>query len=157
MSSAEQAKRVVKVNVNHCSCYVWLTLKVLSKIVADNILIYYQFSEKVRLGMSCESSARQMKCQALISPENKKKKKNNNKNIKRSSAALLLVLKGNLLILRLDRAVNVTPSQIPTLLAEIALVPHSIVLSNQAKFYLYVILLIIPFNFICLMTMLWET
>ena len=31
----------------------------------------------------------------------------------------------------LDRAVDGTPSQIPTLLAEIALVPHSIVLSNQ--------------------------
>ena len=53
----------------------------------------------------------------------------------------------------LDRAVNGTPSQIPTLLAETALVPHSIVLRNQAKFYLYVILLIIPFNLICHMTM----
>ena len=57
---------------------------------------------------------------------------------------------------KLDRAVDGTPSQIPTLLAEIALVPHSIVLSNQAKFYLYVILLIIPFNLICHMTMLWN-
>ena len=32
---------------------------------------------------------------------------------------------------KLVRAVDGTPSQIPTLLAEIALVPHSIVLSNQ--------------------------
>ena len=32
---------------------------------------------------------------------------------------------------QLDWAVDGTPSQIPTLLAEIALVPHSIVLSNQ--------------------------
>ena len=57
-------------------------------------------------------------------------------------------------IYKLDRAVDGTSSQIPTLLAEIALVPHSIVLSNQAKFYLYVILLIIPFSLICHMTML---
>ena len=55
---------------------------------------------------------------------------------------------------KLDRAVDGIPSEIPTLLTEIALVPHSIVLSNQAKFYLYVILLIIPFNLICHMTML---
>ena len=32
---------------------------------------------------------------------------------------------------KLDRAVDGTPLQIPTLLAEIVLVPHSIVLSNQ--------------------------
>ena len=63
----------------------------------------------------------------------------------------------NVYIEKLDWAVDGMPSQIPTLLAEIALVPHSIVLSNQAKFYLYVILLIIPFNLICHMTMLWET
>ena len=32
---------------------------------------------------------------------------------------------------KIDWAVDGTPSQIPMLLAEIALVPHSIVLSNQ--------------------------
>ena len=58
---------------------------------------------------------------------------------------------------KLDRAVDGTPSQIPMLLAEIALVTHSKVLSNQAKFYLSVILFIIPFNLICHMTILWET
>ena len=48
-----------------------------SKIVAVNILFfYYYFSEKIRLDISCESSARQMihmKYQALISLKNKEK------------------------------------------------------------------------------------
>ena len=46
LSSAENAQRVVKV-------------KALSKVEADNILILfiYIFSEKIRLGISCELSA----------------------------------------------------------------------------------------------------
>ena len=54
-------------------------LKALSKIVADNILnFHYYFSERIRLGISCESSASQvihMKCQALFSQKNKNKTK----------------------------------------------------------------------------------
>ena len=45
-----------------------------SKIVADNIVFFYYFSEKIKLGISCESSARQMihmKCQALFSLKKK--------------------------------------------------------------------------------------
>ena len=62
----------------------------LSKIVADDILIIcYYFSEKIRLGISCELSARQMihmKSQVLFSLNitNEKKK------IKMSSAAIVV-------------------------------------------------------------------
>ena len=49
-----------------------LTLKAPSKIVADDILIffYFNFSEKTSLDILCESSAKQMihiKCQDLFS------------------------------------------------------------------------------------------
>ena len=47
------------------------------KIVTDNIFfVFYSFLEKIRLDMSCESSAKQtvhMKCQALFSLNNNKK------------------------------------------------------------------------------------
>ena len=46
-------------------------INVLSKTIADKILFFsYYFSEKIILGISCESSARQTihrKCQALLS------------------------------------------------------------------------------------------
>ena len=51
-----------------------LTLKVLSKIVTDNILSSFFFSGKIKLVISCESCARQithMKCQALFSVKKK--------------------------------------------------------------------------------------
>ena len=55
------------------------SLKVLGKIAADDILfIFSYFSEKIRLGISCELSARQMiqmECQALFSFKNTKRKK----------------------------------------------------------------------------------
>ena len=47
-----------------------LALKALSKIAADNIRNFFQyFSEKIKLGISCELSARQtiyMKCQVFF-------------------------------------------------------------------------------------------
>ena len=58
-----------------------LTLKTLNKCVADDILFcssYYHFWEKIKRGISCESSARQMiymKYQALFSRKNNKTKK----------------------------------------------------------------------------------
>ena len=73
--SAELAQGVVKV-------------KALSKIEADNILnLFYYFSEKIRLGVSCKLSTRQlihMKCQAVFSLKNKYKK------IKMSSATVVI-------------------------------------------------------------------
>ena len=56
---------------------VLLTLKAPSKIVANDIQIFFFFSEKTSLDISCESSAKQtiyMKCQDLFSLKNKKKK-----------------------------------------------------------------------------------
>ena len=61
-----------------------LNLKLLSKIVADDILFYYYyFSGEISLCVSYESSARQtihMKCKVLFSLKKKKKKKKKKKN-----------------------------------------------------------------------------
>ena len=60
----------------------FLTIKALGKVIAEDILIFYcySFSEKIRLGISCESSAYQIvhiKCQVLyIILWNKKKNQN---------------------------------------------------------------------------------
>ena len=78
------------------------TLKVLNKILADISLMFSNyFSEKIRLGISCELSARQMiymKCQALYSSKiyekNLKKKKKMIKKIKISSATFGISLLG---------------------------------------------------------------
>ena len=66
-----------------------ITLKAPITTAADDIHKYFFhcFSEKIRLDISCESSARQrihMKYQALLSSKDK------SKNIKVSSAAILL-------------------------------------------------------------------
>ena len=71
-----------------------LTLKLLSKTVADDILmcLFPFFPEKIRLGSSCESSARQtihMKYQALFSL----KKKMYRKKIKMSAAVVISTLR----------------------------------------------------------------
>ena len=55
-----------------------LTLKSPIKTAADDSLEYYTFSKKIRLDISCESSAGKrihMKHQALFSSKDKKKKK----------------------------------------------------------------------------------
>ena len=64
-------------NLTKLTGYMFSTLKVLSKIVADNILIFLFFCcccfFQRRLSISCESSVRQtihMKCQALVSLKN---------------------------------------------------------------------------------------
>ena len=55
-------------------------LKRQAKFVADDILkfLFFYFSEKTSLDISCESSAKQqvihMKCQDMFSSENEKKK-----------------------------------------------------------------------------------
>ena len=63
-----------------------LTVKASSKTAADDILFFFHyFSEKIRLDISCELSARQtvhMKCQALFPLKNTFKK-----NFNMSSAA----------------------------------------------------------------------
>ena len=52
----------------------YLTLKVLSKFVAGDILkLIMLFSEKIRLGILCKLSVIHMKCQALFSLENIRK------------------------------------------------------------------------------------
>ena len=58
-----------------CSSGMILNLKVLSTTAADDFLIffYFYFSKKIRLGISCESSARQMihmKFQVMCSLKN---------------------------------------------------------------------------------------
>ena len=64
----------VKINIFHISP---LPLKRQAKFVADNIQkkIFFFFSEKTSLDISCELSAKQtihMKCQDLFSLKNKK-------------------------------------------------------------------------------------
>ena len=58
--------------------YFFLILKVSNITAADDILIFLiYFIEKIRLGISCESSAKQMihmKCQVLFSLKSKKKR-----------------------------------------------------------------------------------
>ena len=47
-----------------------LTLKASKKIAADDTFFHFSFSKKIRLEVSCESSAKQrihMKCQVLFS------------------------------------------------------------------------------------------
>ena len=71
-------------NTTNKTCYggkitkIILTIKVPSKLAADDILnFYYYFSEKLRFDILCKSFAGQtiyIKCQALVSM------KNNNKN-----------------------------------------------------------------------------
>ena len=77
-----------------------LTLKVVRKFVADHILNLLLFFREKILGISCESSARQMihmKCQILLSLKNTKKKKNKQKKTRKktqhkmmSSAAVVI-------------------------------------------------------------------
>ena len=65
--------------------HLYLTLKAPSKIAADNAFIF--FFKKIRLDVSCESSAKQrihMKYQALFF------QKNNKKYSRLSSAAVLI-------------------------------------------------------------------
>ena len=56
--------------------YYNLTLKALITTAADDILNYcFHVSDKIRLGISCESSAKQtihMECQVLFCMKNKK-------------------------------------------------------------------------------------
>ena len=68
---------------------------VMFKIIADDILFFKYFPEIIRLGISCESSAKQTihkECQVLFSLKNTKKKKKNQCDVGRTLRVIFSIV-----------------------------------------------------------------